>query len=76
MWGNTALMWAAYSDRARPEVVKLLLEHGAKGDHKNKMGETAFTWAARRGTTSVVSLLKDHAPSAEKQAEVSYAPFL
>lgn len=74
MWGNTALMWAAYSDRGRPEVVKLLLEHGANADHKNKMGETAYIWAARRGNTSVVSLLKDHAAPAEKQTRAGYAP--
>jgi ankyrin repeat protein len=74
MWGNTALMWAAYSDRARPELVKLLLRAGANTDHKNKMGETAFTWASRRGSTSVVSLLKDRAAPAEKKSEVSYTP--
>ncbi len=74
MWGNTALMWAAYSDRAHPEVVKLLLDHGANPDHKNKMGETAFTWAARRGPTDVVSLLQRHAAPTEKQTGTSYTP--
>jgi ankyrin repeat protein len=74
LWGNTALMWAAYSDRVRPELVKLLLGSGANADHKNKLGETALTWATRRGSTSVVSLLKDHAGPVESKSEAMYAP--
>jgi ankyrin repeat protein len=55
--GNTALMWAAYSERGNSEIVSLLLKHRANPDHKNKLGETASTWAARRGDTKIVAFL-------------------
>ena len=74
LWGNTALMWAAFSEHPRPDVVKLLLASGANAGHKNKMGETAFLWASRRGATTVVSLLKDPAALVETKPAAVYAP--
>jgi ankyrin repeat protein len=74
VWGNTALMWAAYSDLPDPELVKCILKAGADAGHKNKMGETAFVWAERRGNTNVVSLLGSRTPATTKKSEAVLAP--
>jgi ankyrin repeat protein len=66
-WGNTALMWAAFSEQANPELVNILLKSGADLNHKNKMGETAWTWATRRGETKIVALLKPGAAAPERE---------
>ena len=72
--GNTARMSAAFSEHACPDVVKLLLAAGANADHKNKLGETAYMWASRRGDTSVVALLQDHAVPMETKSQAVLAP--
>ena len=55
--GSTALMWAAYSEYGDPKPVALLLKAGADPEIRNKAGETAHTWALRRGNTAAVKLL-------------------
>src|SRR5262249_9422595 len=55
---STLLMWAAYDENARPEMVNLLIKLGADPNATNKRGETALMWALRRGNTPVVAALK------------------
>jgi hypothetical protein len=52
-------MWAAYNEDGDPALVKRLIVLGANPSAKNKMGETALTWALRRGYTPVVEALKN-----------------
>jgi hypothetical protein len=56
--GSTLLMWAAFNEEGKTELVSELLKLGADPNIKNKSGETALTWAMRRGQTPVVDLLK------------------
>jgi len=56
--GSTTLMWAAYDENGRPELVEELMKIGVDPNAKNKNGETALTWALRRGYTPVVAALK------------------
>jgi hypothetical protein len=56
--GSTTLMWAAYNEAGKPELVEELLRLGVDPNATNKAGETALTWAMRRGHTPVVSILK------------------
>src|SRR5882724_1138317 len=57
-WGSTLLMWAAFNDKGNPEIVEELLERGLDPNATNKAGETALTWAVRRGSTAVVTALE------------------
>ena len=56
--GATALHWAATSEIADPEIVDLLIAKGVNVNAANKNGETALTWAMRRGYTPVVESLR------------------
>ena len=51
---ETALMWAAHFGHT--DVVKLLLDHGAKVNVKMASGETALMRAASRGHAAIVEL--------------------
>ncbi|MBV8817291.1 MAG: ankyrin repeat domain-containing protein, partial [Acidobacteriaceae bacterium] len=67
--GCSALMWSAYSDYAETATTRVLLEAGARLDVVNKFGETALTWARRRGESAMVRFLlskgaKDEPPPA------------
>jgi ankyrin repeat protein len=55
--GATPLMWAAYTERGDTAIVRMLLAAGADPKDKNAAGETALTWAARRGYPEVMKLL-------------------
>lgn len=55
----SALMWAAAEGQA--ENVKLLVKKGADLSLKDKDGDTAESFAAQRGQTAVVELLKQAA---------------
>lgn len=55
--GSTLLMWAAFNDKGDAEIVEELLRLGLDPNAKNKAGETALTWALRRGLTPVVAAL-------------------
>jgi ankyrin repeat protein len=48
-----------------PEMVKLLLDHGASVSAQNANGETAFHLAARSGNEEIVKLLLNRASSLE-----------
>jgi hypothetical protein len=56
--GATLLMWAAYNDKGNTEIVEELLRRGLDPNATNKAGETALTWASRRGSTAVVAILE------------------
>lgn len=54
----TPLMWAAYFNRVR--IARLLLQHGALVNKKQKYGSTALDVAIMRTNTTMIRLLKAH----------------
>jgi len=57
-YGATALVYA--SDKGYPEIVKLLLEHGADPNFRNNFyGYPAIGWAAQNGNVEIAKLLLD-----------------
>ncbi len=69
--GSTLLMWAAFNDKGDPEIVNELLARGLNPAVANKAGETALTWASRRGSTAVVAALEN--AGASNQAAIQDA---
>jgi ankyrin repeat protein len=51
------IVFAAYSETGDMSVAKCMIEHGADTATMNQAGETALTWARRRGFPDLVSLL-------------------
>jgi hypothetical protein len=51
-------MWAAFNDNADTALVEDLLKLGLDPNATNQAGETALTWASRRGETRVVAVLR------------------
>jgi len=72
--GFTPLMLAAATDRANPEIVRLLLSHNADTQPKTRAGETAADWAARFGDTAVIRALGGVPKSAAADAAQSSNP--
>jgi ankyrin repeat protein len=66
--GRTALMWAAYSDLAPVEVVRMLIGHGADVNTRNPLGESPLAFAVARGHTPVVDLLAGAGAKADTTA--------
>jgi len=57
--GSSLLMWAAANESGSPQLVEMLLKLGLNPNQANKFGDTALTWAQRRGyTPTVASLMK------------------
>jgi len=56
--GSTTLMWAAFNEVGKTELVEDLLNFGVDPNARNQTGETALDWALRRGDTPVVALLR------------------
>ncbi|MDV7104871.1 ankyrin repeat domain-containing protein [Vibrio sp. TH_r3] len=56
--GKTALMWAA--NKGHIDIVKLLIEHGADVNSKNRWNGTALSQAAMNGHLNIVKLLIEH----------------
>ena len=56
----TALMWAAAEGQA--ENVNLLLKHQADTTLEDIDGDTAESFAAKKGYTEIVKILQDAAP--------------
>jgi ankyrin repeat protein len=65
--GYTALMLAAHFDRDLPEIISLLLAHGADPSATGE-NETALTLAAKRGETDVTRMLRSARPNDAKLA--------
>jgi hypothetical protein len=60
-------MWAAYDEAGRPDLVEELIRLGLDPSARNKNGETALTWALRRGPTPIVAKLRKLAPADESE---------
>src|SRR5215475_4143107 len=58
--GSNLLMWAAFDDSGRSELVEALLHLGLDPGDTDSKGDNALTWALRRGsdTPAVRALLK------------------
>ena len=56
--GSSTLMWAAMSETGDATITRELLRRGVDPNVVNKMGESALTWALRRGHTPIVAALK------------------
>jgi hypothetical protein len=70
-FGSTTLMWAAANEFAETSLVSELLRRGVDPNVANKGGETALTWAMRRGHTPVVEMLKRSGASDRRMVQDS-----
>jgi hypothetical protein len=57
--GGTLLMWASIDESGRADFVGELLKLGVDVNAKNKDGDSALTWALRRGDTPIVEALRN-----------------
>ncbi|MGI9167532.1 MAG: ankyrin repeat domain-containing protein [Pyrinomonadaceae bacterium] len=71
---QTPLIRAAFLGHV--EVVKVLLDHGAEVDAKDKLGLTAFEWSIKRGFPEVAQLLPASAASMANTLETPPQPEL
>jgi ankyrin repeat protein len=55
--GMTPLMLSIVTDRQNPEIVKMLLAHGADTKPKSLAGETALDWARKMGARPAIEAL-------------------
>lgn len=63
-YGGTALIYAC--DKGYPEIVKLLLEHGANPvSNSNFYGFPPIAWAAQKGNVEIANLLIDKGAEAD-----------
>src|SRR4030095_5767756 len=69
--GSTTLMWAAFNETGKTELVQELLNLGVDVNARNQSGETALDWALRRGTTPVVALLRKAGASEDGRIKTS-----
>ncbi len=56
--GITPLMMAAAAEEASPEMIKILLDGGARIDTRDAVGRTALDWALLQGESAVAALLR------------------
>jgi len=54
----TPLMWATYNEHDNPQIIQAFLDKGALVNMKDIHGETALSWAMKKGNTETVALLK------------------
>jgi len=54
----TPLMWATFNEHDNPQIIQAFLDKGALLNVKDKNGETALSWAMKKGNTATVALLK------------------
>jgi len=69
--GSTTLMWAAFNETGKTELVQELLNLGVDVNARNQSGETALDWALRRGNTPVVALLRKAGASEDGRIKTS-----
>jgi hypothetical protein len=70
--GYAPLTYAAYSELASPDAVRLLLRHGATGP-KTADGETPVSLAAKRGAAEIVKILNEAAKPTVDPAQIKAA---
>jgi ankyrin repeat protein len=73
MRNATALILAASSDQASPEVIQLLLEKGADLKATDAAGKTALDWALLRGHTPIVAMLRRAASGQSEEQRITEA---
>ena len=54
-----SLVLATYSETGDTSVAQVMIERGADASAANQLGETALTWARRRGFPDLISLLTE-----------------
>ncbi len=58
--GTPPMVWSAYNDTGDTTIAKLLLARGLDVNTANDQGETALSWALKRGTdTPLVAFLRE-----------------
>ena len=62
----TPLMYAVCSDEYSEGIVRLLLDHGADRDMKNKDGRTALYWARSYNKPGVIDMLENYRPDVSR----------
>lgn len=60
MGGKTALMLAVEAEKPNPDLVKALLDGGAKPDLKDKQGNTAAALALKKDQKEIAKLLQEY----------------
>lgn len=55
-----SIVWSGYSDVGDTTAARLLLERHVARDAKNEAGETALTWAHKRGDNALARFLAEH----------------
>jgi len=65
---RTPLQFAVQSDYARPEIVKMLLDHGADANHKNSQGESARSLSRRQGHPEIARMFGEKPVPASQQS--------
>lgn len=63
-------------DQARPEILMLLLAHGANPDIRSRIGEPALVLAIRLGDARSVAALLDSGADPEQQAVSGHTPLM
>jgi ankyrin repeat protein len=56
--GHTILMWAVYNEHDNIDIIQALLDKGADMNLPANNGDTALSWASKKGNTATVALLK------------------
>jgi len=72
-----AMVWAAYSDVGDTTVAQALLDHHVPAMAQDEKGETALTWAHKRGDNKLVTFLSAHGvvdPVEPKQIKIPSNP--
>ena len=72
-----AMVWAAYSDVGDTAMAQVLLDHHVQAMNQDERGETALTWAHKRGDNRLVAFLSARGvtdPVQPKQVEIPSNP--
>lgn len=68
--GWTALMIAAHDNQ--PDIVRVLLTHGANVNTTNREGETALIYAADNNHLAIVQMLLEHGAAIDKKSKLGW----
>lgn len=62
------MVWAAYDESADQTAAQALLDRGVDINESSSAGNTALTWALKRGETPLVSFLRAHGATDSSQS--------